>query len=664
MNNIKNHIPAYIPYILVCTAITLAFFLGYKWGFIALFADSYNTVDVEEIQKAWSVSTRFDIRAAIMILVPLLVISISIPNRYFNSQWGEKLNKWYFTIMGAILIVLVMTDAGCFSYTGQRVNSSLMEFAKNPLISLQMLYETYPVWWGLIGIIAGTMIFRRIGILVYNMCRYRHVGKVWTGIIWRMGIVLLCAWGLYGSVTHYPLRWSEAYFSRDRNVQALSLNPMLSLVSSLSNTTSTEVDMAEYEKYLPAVCRHLGTSIDNPFERKVAGCNSTRHNVVVVLLESFGAAPMSTFGSPLPSTPRIDSLIKKSLFFSRSYVPRWSTAYTVYGSVTGIPDVTEGTTASRVPAAIDQRVILDAGEGYKKYYMLGGSANWANIRAIFQSNIDDIKIYEEGSYTTENRVDVWGIDDYDLFQHSSHIFDSLNRKGENFIAYVQTSSNHRPYTVPDAREDYRPLREDEVDMKTITDAGYLGVDQYNAVRYLDFNVDRFIRRSQEEGWGENTLIVFFGDHNMSMNPYTHLSPEYEADLGAYHTPVFIYAPWVEAGEIKAPFTLMDVIPTAFSLAGIPYTNYTMGRDMSDTTYHRGSHAFIMQPYRGVDGLTIVGDRVVYRRDVADDKNPQAFRYVNGKNIENIPASECSYEDSLAVGMYHAARYLYFNNKKE
>ena len=664
MNNIKNHIPAYIPYMVMCIAVILAFFLGYKWGFIALFAESYNAVDVEEIKKGWEVSTRFDIRASIMVCMPLLLLALCVPNRYFNSLWGKRLNKWYFTAIGFILILLVMVDAGCFSYTGQRINSSLTEFAKNPLISLQMLYETYPIWWAVVALAVGSLVFRCIGIIIYNICSYNSTERLWKAIIYRIVVILLCAWGLYGSVSHYPLRWSEAYFSRDKNVQALSLNPMLNLITSFSSSASTSVDMEEFNKYLPAICRHLGTSIENPFERKVEGNDTTRHNVVIVLLESFGAAPMSAFGSPLPSTPHTDSLLKKSLFFSRAYVPRWGTAYSVYGSVTGIPDVTEGTTASRVPAAIDQRVILDAAKDYSKYYMLGGSANWANIRAIFQSNIDDIKIYEEGSYTTEDRVDVWGIDDYDLFKYSSQIFDSLNRKGENFIAYVQTSSNHRPYTVPDSREEYRPLREDEVDMKTLTDAGYLGLDQYNAVRYLDFNINRFIRRSHEEGWGENTLIVFFGDHNMSMNPHSHLSPEYEADLTAYHVPVFIHAPWVEAGQIDAPFTIMDVIPTAFSLAGIPYTNYTLGRDMTDTTYHKGSHAFIMQPYNGIDGLTIVGDSVVYRRDVNDNKNPQSLRYVMGREAENIPDEMCSYEDSLAVGMYHAARYLYFNNKKE
>src|SRR5699024_6951868 len=105
--------------------------------------------------------------------------------------------------------------------------------------------------------------------------------------------------------------------------------------------------------------------------------------------------------------------LKKCLFFQNAYVPRWGTAFTVYGSLTGIPDVTLGTTASRVQKAVDQRVILDQAKGYERYYMLGGSANWANIRAIFQSNVEDIQVFEEGSYPQENRVDVWGIDDYD-----------------------------------------------------------------------------------------------------------------------------------------------------------------------------------------------------------------------------------------------------------
>lgn len=218
---------------------------------------------------------------------------------------------------------------------------------------------------------------------------------------------------------------------------------------------------------------------------------------------------MSVFGNPMNSTPCTDSLLKKCLFFSNAYVPALGDAFTVFGSTTGIPDVTFGTTASRIPRAIDQRILMDQAEGYKRFYMLGGSANWANIRAIFQNNVDDIKIYEEGSYDTENRVDVWGIDDYDLFSRLPGIFDSLNRAGEPFIAYVQTSSNHRPYTVPDERDGFRPLREDEIDMNVLKKAGFLEPAQFNALRYLDFNISRFIKRAEEQGWGRKYRIRVF-----------------------------------------------------------------------------------------------------------------------------------------------------------
>lgn len=666
----KTFVPRYVVFTALCFMVFLLLMQVYKAVFYGYFSAQFASASTEEIRHALGVSLRFDIRLALMTVLPVAILPAIVPRgRFFESVVFRRISAVYLTSAAALLCLALMADAGNFAYTGERLNWSLAEFAKNPLISLGMLWQTYPVVWAAVGLGAAGYAFYKLFGAIYRLCAWLRpaVRKTVTKAVWAVVWVLLCAWGIYGSATHYPLRWSEAYFSKDKNVNSLSLNPVLFFFSSFTSA-DTSVDMESFGRYLPSMTRYLGTTEEVPFDRVSEGKAGPRPNIVFVMLESFGAAPMSVFGNPMNSTPCTDSLLKKCLFFSNAYVPRWGTAFTVFGSTTGIPDVTFGTTASRIPRAIDQRILMDQAEGYKRFYMLGGSANWANIRAIFQNNVDDIKIYEEGSYDTENRVDVWGIDDYDLFSQAAGIFDSLNRAGEPFIAYVQTSSNHRPYTVPDERDGFRPLREDEIDMNVLKKAGFLEPAQFNALRYLDFNISRFIKRAEEQGWAENTVFVFFGDHNMSMEPFTHMGrPEYEAELALYHVPVFIYAPsFVSPREVDVPVTLMDIFPTAFSVAGLPYVNHTLGRDMSDTLNYKDSYAFVCQPYMGGDGLTVVSDGAVYRRAVDGSGNTAFFTYVPGGEIRPMDTGSAQAQrmDSLAMAFYHSARYLYFNNRKQ
>lgn len=664
----KTLVPGFAVYTALMFIVWVAFLQLYKGAFYLYFSEVFAPAAADEVGRAVWVSMRFDFRLSLILILLPCLLSMIMPGRFFSRHGFKRFARSYFAVAGVLITLLLLGDLGNFSYTGERLNASLAEFAKNPLISLGMLWQSYPVVWGVLGVAAVGFLFYFLSSWIYRLsARFAEGKKKLPRILWRAAWVLLVAWGLYGSVSHYPLRWSEAYFSKDKNVNSLALNPVLYLFSSLSSA-DTSVDMEAFEKYLPAMTRYLGTTPDKPFERHVPAKADRRPNIVFVMLESFGAAPMSAFGNPLPSTPHTDSLLQKCLFFKNAYVPRWGTAFTVYGSLTGIPDVTLGTTASRVQKAIDQRVIMDQAAGYKRFYMLGGSANWANIRAVFQSNVEGIEIFEEGSYPVENRVDVWGIDDYDLFKYASTLFDSLNRAEEPFVAYVQTSSNHRPYTVPDERDGYRPLRESEVDMEALRRAGFLELGQYNALRYLDFNIARFVQRAEEQGWAENTVIVFFGDHNMGLNPYSHTArPEYEAGLSHFHVPIFIYAPsFIAPRTVEAPAALMDVMPTAFSIAGLPYTNYTLGRDMSDTLNYARSYAFSSGAYQGTDGITLIADSLAYTRAIDGSVPPVLYRYQDGRPLDSLSVDtpQAAEMDLLVQAFYQSARYLYFNNRKQ
>src|SRR5690606_30570339 len=113
---------------------------------------------------------------------------------------------------------------------------------------------------------------------------------------------------------------------------------------------------------------------------------------------------------------------------------------------------------------------------------VGGSAGWANINGLIMQSIDDIKLYEGGYWKAPN-VDVWGISDLELFRESDQILRALP-EDKPFFAYIQTAGNHRPFTIPPENDGFVAL---DVPLETVQEYGSRSVEQYNAVRLLDFN---------------------------------------------------------------------------------------------------------------------------------------------------------------------------------
>ena len=354
------------------------------------------------------------------------------------------------------------------------------------------------------------------------------------------------------------------------------------------------------------------------------------------------------------------------LVFLIFYVHKAGTAGSVFASITGLPDVDGIRTASRNPSIINQRIIFDQFKNYEKLYFLGGSANWANIRGVFLSNINGLKIFEEGSYKSEDRADVWGIDDYELFRESDLELRKLHKEGKPFAAYIQTATNHMPFTVPEKKESYIPLTENAISSSDLKKAGFDGINRLNALRYLDFNVDKFLKRAKKSGYYDNTIFLFFGDHNTSMSRVNEFKELYDYNLNVHNVPFFIHAPkYVKPEEIKEYTNLIDIIPTAASLANIEYTNYTLGSNALDKK-NKTNFAFLYQKRKGEPALTLLKDSLQYTKTISNSYNH--LYNMNSKKIlvdikKNYP-NLFQKMDSLTNAIYYSTKYLYYNNKKD
>ena len=373
---------------------------------------------------------------------------------------------------------------------------------------------------------------------------------------------------------------------------------------------------------------------------------AARYNLVVIHLESFAAFKSGTFGNRLNATPHFDAIAKDGLLFTNFFVPEVPTARSVFEMLTGIPDVNPTTTASRNPLVVNQHTLVNALEGYEKYYFLGGSATWGNIRGLFAHNIPGLHIFEEGDYDAP-QVDGWGVSDVVLFDKAHRAFRDETKP---FFAFIQTAGNHRPYSIP---EDHPGFELAQVDAAALAENGFDGLAAYNGLRYLDFSLGAFFAKAREAPYFKNTVFVMYGDHG---NPSTQQTPWEQLLLTGYHVPCVIYAPGLVKGGRRIDFTasLPDSLPTALSLIGVPYLNTALGRDLLDLG--PGDRHFSLIGHTGV-----LDDEFYFRLDPG---GPRLFRYRSEKGAEDVHErfpEKVAELQRLQQALYETSKYMLYHN---
>ncbi len=661
-------IPNYIKYIFT-NIFFLFIFIAFFRGLFYVFFASLDNASSQEIQKALLLGLRFDLKLATLTFFPLAILVLIINHNFFKSVIYKRIAAIYITFSYFLLTLFYLFDFGYYEYLAIRLDASSLRFLSNFKISFQVLIESYPIYKGVFGLAILCFISYKFAAYIFKTHTKAHqktTNKIKA--VFFVFTFLTLSFGVFNSITHYPLRWSEAFFSKNNTINQFTLNPVLYFFDSFA-FRSEGVDLEKFKNYYPVIAKHLNLPQDSiNFKKKVTFKNSYTEtpNIIYVMLESVGTATMSFYGNPLDSSPKMDSIITKSLSFSKFYVHKPGTAASVFSSITGLPDIEDVKTASRNPLIIDQRIIFDQLNGYEKRYFIGGSANWANIRGVFQSNIKDLKIFEEGSFAGENRADVWGIDDYDLFKESDKELKKLYEKGKPFVAYIQTATNHMPFTVPDKKESFSPTLENEIDKKTLLKGGFRSLGQLNGIRYLDFNVARFLKRAKASGYYDNSIFVFFGDHRGGMKKLNFIKNNEDAlGIQVHHVPLFIHSPrYAQPKEITKYAKLIDIFPTATSLAKIDYDNYTLGRDLLDST-STDTAAFVYLQNKGEKVVGLLKDGYYLEKTNSSEKTSLFSLETN--NIKDIKLEKpeiAKAMDSLLSAYYHSTKYLYFNNKKQ
>jgi phosphoglycerol transferase MdoB-like AlkP superfamily enzyme len=621
---------------------------------------------------AFLMGLRYDARAISIFLLVVFISSVLFFFKPFSNKISRKILMTGTILFGCLIIVVYTFDFAHFAYLRQRLNASILSYSEDAGISATMIWQSYPVIKIILGWVIGFFLIYFISKRIYQFVNKlpEKVSKRNHVISYIMALFIF-AISIFGRLGQFPLRWSDAYQLNSDYKANLALNPFQTFVSSMKYRHAG-YDKEKTKQYYPLMASVMGLPKGDTsqmvFDRIMPVADSLNKlespNIVLVICESFSAYKSSMWGNPLNTTPYFNQLCKEGVFFKNCFSPAYGTARGIWAIITGIPDVTEFKTASRNPNLVDQQCILNELTEYEKFYFLGGSASWANIRGVLKDNIKGLHLYEEPDYSSP-KIDVWGISDKNLFLEANTV---LKKQASPFFAIIQTADNHRPYTIP--KEDKPFIKLKNYPKDTLEKYGFWTNEEMNAYAYMDYTYKVFMEAAAKEKYFNNTLFVFVGDHGIrgvagDMMPKVWT----EQSLTLQHVPLLFYAPgFLKSQLVERKVSQVDIMPSITGLLNRPVLNTTMGRNVfsdlhpSDSDYLK-NHAFVLDFDQRLIGL--VGGNYYFEYSLQTKKEGVYSLKHNIPLVQGYPPpGDLLTMRNLTLGYYETAKYLLYHNKKK
>ena len=130
-------------------------------------------ISFSELLASFFLGMRYDLRWISIILSPVVLVSLIPRFSPFYSDKNKKWWTWYLAILTFIVFFFFAADFGSFSYNETRLDAGALNFAEDPGISFKMLWQTYPLFWLITGLILAVFFFR----WTYRQSHWRVISK-------------------------------------------------------------------------------------------------------------------------------------------------------------------------------------------------------------------------------------------------------------------------------------------------------------------------------------------------------------------------------------------------------------------------------------------------------------------------------------------------------
>lgn len=489
-----------------------------------------------------------DLPVAFLGLFPLGLLLL-LPAGIWNRGWVRVAAG---AAVFAPLLFYSATEWFFFEEFSARFNHIALDYVTAPREVAGNIWQSYNVPAIVAATLAGGLLF---GWLFNRMAR-----RITLAPLGRGGAMF--AFGTLLTVSAFALALAAAVPARlsgDRVISEIAHNGFSQLVRAY-RTADLEYDL--YYPTLPTAVEHahaaLALGIPPPAPGTPAGgfvplrefggaASGDPYDVVVILEESFGSEFIGELGHPERLTsPGFDRWSKRGLLATHMIPVGNRTVRGIEGVLSSFPPLPGDSTVKR-DRSENMAGLGRAfrGAGYDTAFYYGGWGVFDNMKPYALAN-GFTRFVERDAYPKDALATIWGVADEYVF--NKLLEDQLAAKagGTRFFATLLSTSNHKPYRVPD-----RPTR--------IPAARH---DRDAAVAYADWALANYLDRAQAAGLLGHTVVLVVGDHG------ARVYGAQELPTASYKVPALFLAPGLAGARYERLCSQVDIAPTLLSLAGV------------------------------------------------------------------------------------------------
>ena len=489
-----------------------------------------------------------DVAVAALLLLPAAVLAY-VASRRPGLPLKAVLTPYY-VVAGVLVGAIMVADTVMYEFWQFKLSAVVLSYAASPegasnsvslsFIALRLMAALLLMLWLIVPCVLLTP--ARV-----------PASRQWQG--WMRNMLLII--GAFSVISVACVHVGDSYDegkSLFRN--HVSVNPVWAFVASFPRTSNPA---ARFD-YLPETER--ASLLDGLYPADTDDIQDTllstsRPDVLVVLIESFGGRFIKELGGLPDVAPNWSRLIPQGIFWDNYYSCSFRTdrgTVSAYSGMLAYPDVClmkETWLHDSLPSLARSL----GREGYSTTYLYPGAMTNMGKRD-YLGDVGFRHLMDNTAFTPDEMNSTWGANDSTSAMKTFHHI-AQKPEGEQWLMAYQTVSSHEPWKVP-----YHRLQDEKL----------------NAFAYTDHCLGQLIDSLKTLPQWDNMLVILIPDHGILYHQ-------------SYEDPEFFHSPmlWL-GGAIKQPrrmHVLMnqsDLAATLLSQMGIGHRDYPWSRNVLSRHY--------------------------------------------------------------------------------
>ena len=490
--------------------------------------------------------------AGYLSVIPGLAIAASA---YVSNRITKQIISIYIICIAVPLSILFIVDPVLFGYWGVHIDKSVfiyMENMKDVFASVTIL-EIVLAFIGM-GVVFAMFLFTYKILICKQLPRFSRPNRPVTAFVVVFLLTGLLFIPIRGGFSVSTMNVGKVYFSPNPHYNQAAINPYFNFMYSLFKSENYSEDF----HFMPtdemnALFSQLTDSSEQDSIPRLF--NTDRPNIILFVLESFGAVVCEPLGGIKDVTPNLTKYAEEGILFTNMYTNSFRTDRGLVSILSGYP-AQAATSIMKYPnktaslPAIPKKL---ADYGYESELVYGGDINFTNMQSYFYGCCHFNTILSDKDFSSQNRTGKWGIEDHVLIDTLINITNQ-QQLAEPFFKMALTLSSHEPFEVPFHKFEDKYL---------------------NSIAYTDSCLGNFVEKFRQTPYWDNSLIIFIPDH----------AAAYPQGIEAfnpkrYHIPLIFFGGAVKQPERISQFgSQMDLAAILFSQLNIPYDDFTFSKNI-------------------------------------------------------------------------------------